>query len=273
MNLKEALKGKMPDKDLDYVYRAFEIIGDIAIIQVAPEIIQHKMLIAETLAELHNNIKVVLCKVDEVSGKYRVGKYELLIGDRTHTICRENNIRLKTDPTKAYYSGKLGTERERITAQIKDGERILCMFAGVGPYPINIAKLKDVEIVSVEINPEATQLFEENLKLNKLKGKIEILTGDAGVIVPELKGTFDRILMPAPKDAIDFLEIALTKVKKGGIINYYAFVPQEDLLNLEKQVKKMCNMYGREVEITDIRKCGNIGICQFRGAVDIRLLD
>ncbi len=273
MNLKEALEGKIPKKDAQHIYRAFEIIGDIAIIQVPKEIEQHKMLMAETLCTLHKNIKVVLRKVDEVSGKYRVGKYEILIGERTDTIYKENGIRLKADPTKAYFSSRMSTERERMTAQVKDGEKIICMFAGIGPYPINIAKVKDVDIKAVEINPEATKLFAESLKLNKLKGKIEIFTGDVGDIVPNFPENFDRILMPAPKDAPEFLEIALKKVKKGGIINYYAFVPQENYAGLESEVQKKCESFGKKVKILAKRNCGNIGICQFRAAVDIEVLD
>ena len=273
MNLKEALDGKIPQKDAKYIYRAFEIIGDIAIIQVPKEIEQHKMLMAETLWTLHKNIKVVIRKIDEVSGKYRVGKYEILIGDRTDTIYKENGIRLKADPTKAYFSSRMSTERERMTAQVQDGEKIICMFAGIGPYPINIAKVKDVEIKAVEINPEATKLFAESLKLNRLKGKIEIFTGDVGDMVPNFSENFDRILMPAPKDAPEFLEIALQKVKKGGIINYYAFVPQEDFAGLESDVKNKCEKLGKKVKILAKRNCGNIGICQFRAAVDIQVLD
>ncbi len=273
MNLKEALKGKIPEKDERYIYRAFEIIGDIAIIQVPKEIEQHKMLMAETLCALHKNIKVVLRKIDDVSGKYRIGKYETLIGDRTDTIYSENNIRLKADPTRAYFSSKLGTERERITAQVKDGETIVCMFAGIGPFPINVAKVRDVTIKAVEINPEATALFAESLKLNRLKGKIEIFTGDIKDIVPNFTEKFDRIMMPAPKDAPEFLDLALDKVKKGGIINYYSFVPAEDYDDLEETVKKQCADLGRKVEILAKRKCGNIGVCQFRGAIDIKVLD
>ncbi|MCK5043265.1 MAG: class I SAM-dependent methyltransferase family protein, partial [Candidatus Aenigmarchaeota archaeon] len=147
------------------------------------------------------------------------------------------------------------------------------MFAGIGPYPINIAKVKDVEIKAVEINPEATKLFAESLKLNRLKGKIEIFTGDVGEMVPNFSENFDRILMPAPKDAPEFLEIALQKVKKGGIINYYAFVPQEDFADLESDVKNKCEKLGKKVKILAKRNCGNIGICQFRAAVDIQVLD
>ncbi|MEA3229627.1 MAG: class I SAM-dependent methyltransferase family protein [archaeon] len=273
MNLKESLKGKIPEKDMDYVYRAFEIIGDIAVIQVPPNIEKYKNEMAQTLCSLHKNVKIVLRKIDDVSGKYRVGKYEKLIGDRTETIYTENSIRLKADPTKAYFSAKLGTERHRITQQVKDKEYILCMFAGIGPFPINIAKVRDVHIKAVEINPQATKLFAESLKLNRLKGKIEIFTGDVVDIVPNFPEKFNRILMPAPKDASDYLDLAMQKIKKGGIINYYAFVPTENFESLENDLKGLCRSLGKKVDILDIRKCGNIGICQLRVAVDIKILD
>ncbi len=273
MNLKTALMDKIPKNLQNYLPRSFEIIGDIAIISIPKELKKHRGIIAETLASMHKNIQIVLNKTGDVGGKYRLAEYELLVGNRTETEYRENYCRFRLDPTKTYFSSKLGTERQRIIDQVKDGEQILCMFAGIGPFPINIAKNKDVRIYAIEINPDACRYFRDNIKLNKVEDKITTETGSGVDIVPKLKKKYDRILMPAPKDAENYLDIALEKIKKGGIINLYTFAPEEEIDNIDKRIKKIASDNGHKIKITDIRLCGNIGICQHRVAVDFIVLD
>ncbi|MCK5321757.1 MAG: class I SAM-dependent methyltransferase family protein [Candidatus Aenigmarchaeota archaeon] len=273
MNLKTALKEKIPQKYHTYIPRSFEIIGDIAIINIAPELTSYKKVIAQTLASLHSNIKVVLSKTGDIEGEYRLADYELLFGDRTETEYKENTCRFMVDPTKTYFSSKLGTERQRITDQVKDKEQILCMFAGIGPFPINIARKKDVTIHAIEINPDAAKYLEKNIAFNKLKGRITFEIGSVADLVPKLEKKYDRIIMPAPKDAEDFLDLALEKIKKGGIINLYTFTPEEEIETVFKRLEKLANDHNKKIKILDHRLCGNIGICQFRIAVDMKILN
>ncbi len=270
MNLKEVLKDKLTKEELKHVKRSFEIIGDIAIIEIPEELEDKKHVIAEALTEINKHIKVVIRKTGELSGEYRTGKYELLTGNRTETIYTESGCRFKLDPTKVYFSEKLGTERQKIAEQVKDNESILCMFAGIGPFPIIIARKKDVKIHAVEINPTAVKYFKENVKLNKVADKIEIFKGDVDFVVPKINKKFDRILMPAPKNAEDFLDLALDCVKKNGTINYYTFAGEENFKTLRKDIREKCK---KKVKITDIRKCGSFAPGVFRVAVDFRVLD
>ena len=273
MNLKTTLKKKLPENCHQLIPRSFEIIGDIAIISIPKELAEYRQVIADTMASMHKNIKVVLNKTGDIKGEYRIAVYELLVGDRTETEYRENYCRFRLDPTKTYFSSKLGTERQRITDQVKDGEQILCMFAGIGPFPINIARKKAVKIHCIEINPDATAYLKQNIKLNKVEDRITIETGSVADLVPKLKNKYDRILMPAPKDAEDFLDIAFDKIKIGGIINLYTFAPEEEIDSIDKRIEKIAEKNKRKIKITDIRLCGNIGICQHRVAVDFVVLD
>ena len=272
MKLIEALRKHLTDDEIGFVNKRFEIIGDIAIIEVPEEIEDKRHIIAETLKDLNKHVNIVLRKTGDVSGKYRIGKYEILIGDRTDTICRENGCRFKVDPARVYFSSKMGYERGRVTEDVKDGEKILCMFAGIGPYPINIAKRKDVSITAIEINPDAVEVFRENMRLNKVEDRIDVILGDVADILPKIKGKFDRVLMPAPKDAENYLDIALEKAKKGGIINIYSFRTKEKLDSFGKAIEKRCAELGYKIKVTGTRDCGNVGPYCYRVVCDFRVL-
>lgn len=288
MNLRQALKGRLSHEEIEVLNRSFEVIGDIGIIELDDRLLEKKHDIAKALAQVQKSIKIVLRKTEDVSGKYRVPEYEIIFTDNsrdfswvpkdlrpttaTETVHREHGCRFKIDPTKAYFSGKLSGERDRIRKQVKDSEKILCLFAGVGPFPIVIAKSIKVKITAVEINPEAVSYFRENVRINKVEDKIDIMEGDAGAVLTTLKGKFDRILMPAPKNASDFLEGALKKAKKGTIVHLYTFAAEEDIENVGKTVEERCNIAGKKINVQLVRRCGNIGPYHYRVVVDFRVL-
>ncbi len=286
-SFKEALLKKLSEREVEDLNKSFEIIGDIGILEINSEKIEYDTeKIAEAFLESQKNVNIVLNKIGDIQDIFRVGKYEI-IGKRnihrdfsfikreyrpkeeTETIHTENGYRLKLDPTKVYFSSKLGFERMRIKNLVKDNEKILVLFAGIGPFPLCLAKYRNVDIKSVEINPEAVKYFRENIQINRLKGNIEIFEGDARDVMKDMDERFDRIIMPAPKDAPDFLEDALKLAKKGTIVHLYSFASEEEFRSktIEKQIKSKA-----EVIILNSRICGNIGIRQHRVVVDFQYM-
>ena len=97
------------------------------------------------------------------------------------------------------------------------------MFCGIGPFPIVIARNKDVDITAVDINEAAIKYLDENIKLNKLKGNIESYCGDVREVSKGFKSKFNRIIMNLPGLAYSFLDVAIDLIEDDGIINYYEF--------------------------------------------------
>ena len=58
------------------------------------------------------------------------------------------------------------------------------------------------------------------MKINKITNA-KLFCGDAAEIVPSLGLKFDRILMPLPKDAGLFLDVALSAAKPNAVIHFY----------------------------------------------------
>lgn len=257
MDLKAALKKKgFSESELAKVERAYELVGDIAIVSIPKELEAKKKTIAETLTEINPNVKTVLRKTEKVAGTWRTAKYEKLIGQRTETIHKESGCSFKVDATRVYFSGRLAGERLRIAEDVKEGEEILVMFAGVGPYAIVIAKRKGAKVLAVESNPLACKYAEENVLRNNVFGKVEVLCGDVADVVPRLEKKFDRIVMPAPASAFEFLPIALPKIKKGGTIHFYAFAQEKELKELQAKIENECKKLGRKIKVKQVVRAG-----------------
>ncbi len=269
MGLKLLLQNELEKEELELLRDRFDLIGNIAVIHI-PEALEHKKhLIAKKLVERYN-VKAVLRKIGSASTEFRVASYELLYGNTTETIHRENKCCFKLDLAKVHFTLKLAMERARIASLVKAGEDILCLFAGAGPFPIVIAKQKEVEILAVEKNPVAIAYFRENLELNKVRGKIAIIQGDVEAILPQLERKFDRIIMPSPYlkpgERFRYLKLALPLVKEQGVIHCYVFAAKDEIAELERTL-----MERFPVRVLRMKKCGNYAPKVYRVALDLLL--
>jgi tRNA (guanine37-N1)-methyltransferase len=99
------------------------------------------------------------------------------------------------------------------------------MFGGVGMFSLLAAKNTPCTVYNIDHNPVAVKLCKENTQINKLKGNVISLNGDASKIIKEqLVGKADRILMLLPERSDEFLDSALLGLKEKGIIHYYSHV-------------------------------------------------
>lgn len=257
MDLKEALKDDLGEEELEHLVKSFEVVGDIAIIEVPDELEHRKNLIGEKLLGLNKHINTVLREVSGRKGEFRTRDYELIAGEKgTETVHKEHGCRFGLDISNMYFSEREAKERQRIVEQVEDGEVIMTMFAGIGPFPIIIAKKKDVEkIYAVELNPEAYEYLEENVSMNKLDDKVLPIQGNVRDVCPEYFGQCDRVIMPLPKGSEEFLDLAMKCLKKEGVINYYSWGEEEELYDEDIEIiEGVAEEEGREVEIVRKRK-------------------
>ncbi len=267
--LKEALKGKLSDKELSLVPRSFDIVGDILIFSELKGLKKREKLIASTLLELYNHIKTVAVKSEMHSGLYRTKKVRVIGGVKNKVaLHKENFAVMKLNVETCYFSPRLATERLRIAKLVKPGESVLIMFSGIAPYPLVIAKnSKAKEIYGVEINPEAHKFALENIKLNKVSN-IFLFKGNVKSVVPKLKKKFGRIIMPLPRTAENYLDLALSVAKKNSVIHFYDFELEKDIDKAIGKVKRHC----RKCKILEVVKCGEYSPRKYRLCVDFKKL-
>jgi len=255
-DLKSVLTSKIGPEAASKLFSSFDIIGDIAIIEVPKGMEKYEKELAESIREVHPNVKVVAKKASAISGDYRVRQVKVIIGgNRTETLYKEHGCKMLLDVAKVYFSVRLSHERRRIAEQVKPNERILALFAGVGPFPLVIAKKQPKsEIVAIELNPDAVRYMRENVELNKVKNII-VEEGDARKIVLEKYKNFaDRILMPLPRSADEFLDVAFAGARDGCIAHIYHFAPIEDpYRDIEEKIAQEAKKANAKVKIINKR--------------------
>jgi len=204
-------------------------VGDIAIVRLDDFAATEKLKVARALLDQLTSVRVVMEQRGGIEGEFRLRKLRHLAGEkRTLTVHRENGCAFRVDVAKCYFSPRLSTERLRVAREVKRKERVLNMFAGVGPFSIPIAKLAGARVTSCELNEVAARLHEENDKLNRVERLVEVVHGDAAELPSLVRGKFDRVIMPLPSGADRFLPTALALARKGAVIHYYRHQLGED---------------------------------------------
>jgi tRNA (guanine37-N1)-methyltransferase len=210
------------------VYSSFDAIGDIVIMKIPDSLLYKKYAIGNRLLENLNSANSVFLQTSAIEGDYRLRKLELLAGtNRTVTEHHEHGCRFRVDVSKVYFSPRLSTERLRIAEKIQDNEIVTNMFAGVGTFSILIAKQNPRSMVfSIDSNARASLLCLVNAKLNRVQDRVFPFCGDAKYIASKiLSGISNRVLMPLPERAKEFVGSAIACLKQqGGTIHYFAHV-------------------------------------------------
>jgi tRNA (guanine37-N1)-methyltransferase len=267
-SVKDALakRSAMLPQEIAKVVRSYDCVGDIAIVEIPGELLPKQEIIAKAIMAQNGHIKVVARKDSPMLGEYRVRKMTVIAGEnRTTTLYRESGCSFEFDAAKVYFSVRLSHERLRIASLVKPKEKILALFAGVGPFAIVIAKRKPkAEIVGIELNPDAAKSFQRNVILNKTSN-VKAILGDVKKLVPRDHSAWaDRIIMPLPHSAGDFLDAALIGANpKGCTIHFYGFVEtkakgetefhKDIYAPLVAIVKEKCRSVGMTCRITNKR--------------------
>jgi len=277
-DIRSELTGVLPDDKLGLLPRSFDIIGSkkkaVAIIEIPDTLKDYEQLIASTIMNVHRNVSSILAKESERMGELRIRDLRLVAGDAdTEVVHKESGCFFKLDPRKVYFSPRESVERERIASKVDQNESILVMFSGVGPFPICMAKRRGtVRVTSVEINPYAHNYCVENIHLNKVADQVHALRGDVREVCPKLGATFDRILMPLPKGAHKFLDVAIPLLRDGGVLHFYHWAPEPDLFSrAEELIAKATGNHGRMGEILERRRVSQYSPRVWKIRIDARL--
>jgi tRNA (guanine37-N1)-methyltransferase len=278
--LRKPLSTILSSEDTGEIYNSFDIVGDIAIIRLPSP----SRVIAETVANAimnrHRNIKTVLLQASPVSGELRLRGLKYVSGEnKTSTVHREFGCSFSVDLAECYFSPRLLHERMRIAKIVEPNETIVNMFAGVGCFSIVIAKhANPTKVFSIDVNPAANQFMQENIRLNRVYGKVIPLLGDSKEIVTSrLQQVADRVLLPLPEKALEYLPCAVSALKvPEGWIHYYGFEHAKKTQSAADKVKlkvaEKLAILGVNFEVTFVRVVRGIGPNWFQLAVDVHVV-
>jgi len=253
LKLVDVLEDKLSPHLLASLPRAIDFVGDIAIVEVPPELGRHKKMIGEAILKTHKKVRTVLAKSSAVGGLYRLRKFEVIAGeDKKKTIHREHGCIYHVDLSKAYFSPRLSYEHDRVASQVRENETVVDMFSGVGPFSILIAKRhRNMRVYAIDVNPDAVYYLKTNITVNRVEKEVVPILGDARQVVEEmLKGVADRVIMNLPEKALKYIDAACEVIKaEGGIMHYYEFTSAPEPLETAKnRLTEAVKQTGRSVE-------------------------
>jgi tRNA G37 N-methylase Trm5 len=131
------------------------------------------------------------------------------------------------------------------------------------------------EAVAIELNPVAFEDLKENIKLNKVEGKIRPFLGNVKDFSfdKDFLGKFDRVVMPLPKGGEDFLDDAIRFVKpEGGVIHYYQFVSVDaPFVVPRRQIANACAKANKKFEVVGEKKVRDYSPEMIQVVVDFKV--
>jgi tRNA (guanine37-N1)-methyltransferase len=166
----------------------------------------------------------------------------------------------------------------RIARLVEPNETVVNMFAGVGCFSIAIAKhVNNTRVFSIDVNPAAIHFMQENIRLNRVYDRVTPLLCDSKEIIrKQLQQVADRVLMPLPEKALEYLPYAVSALKSsGGWIHYYSFEhaakTESPLDKVKLKVAETLDALGVGFEVPVVRVVRSTGPNWFQLAVDVHV--
>jgi tRNA (guanine37-N1)-methyltransferase len=236
--LGERLRGRLPQRLLENLPRSIDFVGDLAVVEIPEELQTRRKIIGEAILRSNRNVHTVLSKAGAINGIFRTRTFDFLAGERTtKTLHKEHGCKYELDLAKVYFSPRLSHEHKRVASSVQEGETVVDLFTGVGPFAILIAKThENVKVYAIDANPEAVKYLKTNVRINRVMAKVHPLLGDARqVIRGKTSCIADRIVMNLPEKAIEFVDVACRALKgRGGTIHFYFFMDSSNSLETAK---------------------------------------
>jgi len=272
-NVKTSCKDDLSSSGINRFVKSYDVIGDVAVVMIPPSLEQHEKLIGKSLASCDGRIRVVARRCDNYGGEYRKTKLKKIYGEGgLETVHREYGVRLHVDPSAVYFSPRSGSERYRLANCVVEKEDILVLFSGVAPIPLMLSRYSNAEsIIGIEKNKVAHFYGIKNLDANTKTDNISLYLGDVREVLPSLQNRFDRLVMPLPSGAIEYLQPALSVLKQKGWLHFYDFQKKGEFMQAAEKVEKVVLRNRRIPLSTAVHKCGHISPFKYRVCVDAQI--
>ncbi|KAK2704766.1 tRNA (guanine(37)-N1)-methyltransferase-like isoform X1 [Artemia franciscana] len=197
--------------------KSYTRVGHIIHLNLKDHLLEYRNLIGQVILDKIKGIRCVVNKINTIDNTYRNFQMEIIAGENDMvTTVSENKCCFTFDFSKVYWNSRLSTEHERLVQKFEPKSVIYDVCAGVGPFSIPAAKLKNCEVIANDLNPESVKWLSENVVKNKVSQKIKINNLDGSVFLrtvfkeeflkkSETVSFKSHIVMNLPAMAVEFL--------------------------------------------------------------------
>ncbi len=235
-----------------------EFVGDLMIVRIEDAVAEYTDSIARAKLGAHPHIRLLLAD-DGVEGEFRIRQLRPIgarLADRvlagptlefappelltTEVAVKESGRVIRCDPTRAYFSTKLQTERLETLALAKEMRaelgrplRVADPFCGVGPALATLLAEPDLvgDLLAADLNPDAVELLFTNLskwdkrpypnesrELHRAHEGRFVGLADATKLGEDsdIAGKWDLVLVNLPHRTIEFLPELIPLLDRSG---------------------------------------------------------
>ncbi len=250
----------------------YDHLGNIAVIDPDGMTKAQEKVLAKHILAANGAITTVLAKGGPVEGVYRVRKVRHVLGKRTFEArYREHGCVYDFDVRKTFFSARLAYERARIAELARHDRHIIVMFAGIGPFAIQIAKRNwAAKVIAIELNRYACRQMDEEIRLNRTTNVMPV-QGDVKKMGGRYDGFADRIVMPLPKTSTRFLDEAFAMARDGCVVHFYSFIKMGGLPQLIGEIREHARLNSCSVKVLFTRTVRNYSAREIEVVVDYRI--
>ena len=221
---RELIGGPAADRDL--LPRSFDVVGDIVLVRLPPELHARAGEIGGALLRFVPRARLVGWD-QGVHGPERRRRIERLAGTGGWaTIHRENRLELEVDLERA---SSLRDSRSSMRASPRRspaGDRVYDLCCGVGPFAVHIARdARAREVVAVDSNPEAIALLRRTLARYAFGARVRAVEARIESFLPD-REPFERAILNLPHEGIKYAPSVARVVAPSGRFYYYEIVPR-----------------------------------------------
>jgi tRNA wybutosine-synthesizing protein 2 len=253
------------------VPRGYQRMGDVLLVHLPTELAPHYERLGSYYAEA-TGTRTVLRYAGPARGEYREPSADRIFGTDTETELVEHGTVYRFDASRLLFARGNKTERVRLGRQVRPGEQIIDLFAGIGYFAIPLARADPtVRVTAVEANPLSFRYLSENIQRNEVASQVRPVLGDNRAV--ELAtGAADRVLLGYLPSSLPWLGRALELLRpEGGRLHVHLVVGAKDgLLEAESRVRAALASNGVEPFQIASRKVKSYGPGRIHAVVDVR---
>ncbi len=234
-----------PPEQKELLPRSFDIVGDVVLIRLPPELVDRGAEIGDALLGFVPGARVVGADRG-VHGPARRRSIERLAGSGDfRSRHRENGLELEVDLERAYFSPRLAREHALVAADVREGESVYDLCCGVGPFAATIAKAgRAGRILAVDSNPDAIALLRTSLTRGRFAVPVTPIVASLETFLPSAEPVA-RVVLNLPLEGAKYLTPVARTVAPKGRLHYYEVVPRDGVAARVNDVESTLEPRGR----------------------------